>query len=301
MHDDEVKCATKVSRTGMSGAVFTEYCGRGRHADGCPLGERPPSTSTTCARCHHVFTSAKDGPGPRVSTSAGLIDEALVNEIAAHQERCFVVGDWVRGEWNNGWPVSLTGEVAMQPDVSGEKLGISVRIAESTVFVAGAVCHFLVKPGDLRRIPRPGQVDPTHGVRMPQDAAEWAAVMGEAGISASGPIQYQSTVVGWTRVAEIQQWQPNASYPSAPRQPNVVEQLVESPVLYDGLTAEQCLSLYERSQREDMTILSSWDPPLSANQLAAARALWSAQLAAKVAASAEAERLTVFVDDQSEP
>ncbi len=251
----------------------------------------PVVVSTTCARCHATLPE---------------MTEATVDAVvAAHQERCFVVGDWVRGEWNNGWPVSLTGEVAMQPDVSGEKLGISVRIAESTVFVAGAVCHFLVKPGDIRRIPRPGQVDPTTGIRMPQNAAEWSAVMGEAGISASGPIQYQSTVVGWTRVVGdfIQQWQPNASYPSAPRQPNVVEQLVESQVLYDGMTAMDCYMKWSDNRAiVERGGLPLWD--LTTAQIDAGRVAYQKdalnehadELRSKVAASAEAERLTVLVD-----
>jgi hypothetical protein len=69
----------------------------------------------------------------------------------------------------------------------------------------------------------------------------------------------------------------------------------ESPVLYDGLTAERCLHAYSASQRID------YGHRLTPSQLAAARALWGQQLASRIAASAEAERLTVRVDDQSEP
>ncbi len=91
----------------------------------------------------------------------------------------------------------------------------------------------------------------------------------------------------------------------------VLNQAPPPPKLIGGLTAEQCLERYERIQREDASIIrshgvsGSWrflpvELSLAPDQLAAAKALWSQRLRAKVAASAK-PKLTVIVDDPDEP
>lgn len=63
-----------------------------------------------------------------------------------------------------------------------------------------------------------------------------------------------------------------------------------SPVLYDGITAEQCLELYVESQRYESEPARKLLTPA---RLAAARELWSAQLRAKCEAAKEKERCAV--------
>jgi hypothetical protein len=281
----------------------------------------PDSTvvSTTCARCHATLPE---------------MTEATVDAvIAAHQERCVIVGDYVRWEfpkqrrWAEGTLVSSTDmgfwtKHRMMVDSECGDWNDEAEGPDDKYPTPGFEHDFGVDSHSgttIRRIPRPGQVDPATGIRMPQNAAEWSAVMGEAGISASGPIQYQSTVVGWTRVERPEQeicqgcgahviktdctdhcdaCRAKIGLPAiASLTVTVGASNAQSPMLYDGLTAEECLDLYIWRQRSE-TIAAA---PFTSNQLTAARAMWSAQLAAKVAASAEAERLTVLVDDQSEP
>jgi tetratricopeptide (TPR) repeat protein len=76
------------------------------------------------------------------------------------------------------------------------------------------------------------------------------------------------------------------------------------PVLYDGLTAQQCLERYEWIQRADepshavrvVTIKRAEGRYLTAPQLAAARELWSAQLRTRVQSTTQAKpTLTVMV------
>lgn len=63
------------------------------------------------------------------------------------------------------------------------------------------------------------------------------------------------------------------------------------PVLYDGLTAEQCLELYVERQQEHGDSADCY--MMTPRQLAAARELWSAQLRAKREAAKEKERCAV--------
>lgn len=62
------------------------------------------------------------------------------------------------------------------------------------------------------------------------------------------------------------------------------------PTLYDGLTAEQCLDLMQRRQRE---ATNSQFLTITPAQLAAARDLWSHQLKQRISAAKERERLSV--------
>lgn len=85
--------------------------------------------------------------------------------------------------------------------------------------------------------------------------------------------------------------------PSTPRCPHgliyrasIFDQ-VPGPVLYDGLTAEQCLELYVERQREHDSSADCY--LMTEPQLAAARELWSAQLRAKREAAKEKERCAV--------
>lgn len=62
-----------------------------------------------------------------------------------------------------------------------------------------------------------------------------------------------------------------------------------APQFYDGITAEQCLELFCRIQRDDGVTAMAITP----KQMAAARELWSAQLRARVSAAKEVERCVV--------
>lgn len=196
----------------------------------------PISAVTTCARCDHPFVNQPDG----------FVDADLENEIAAHQERCFVRGEYVRWDWNGEW---------IEGNARGSENGITnVEVLKSThVEDVGCVMSMLTQ--NVRRIPRPGQeVAPADASDMQRAADEHPA-------------------------ASIE------------------------PTLYDGLTAEQCLEQYARLQREDVDAdvpREIYPNALTPPQLAAARELWSLQLRAKIAASREAERLTVRIDSMED-
>lgn len=76
-------------------------------------------------------------------------------------------------------------------------------------------------------------------------------------------------------------------------------------ILYDGLTAEQCLNYWERFQREDPSLRSIYrgraNIAMTVSQIAAAQELHSSKLRVKIAASKERERNRVIVDLQDEP
>lgn len=76
-------------------------------------------------------------------------------------------------------------------------------------------------------------------------------------------------------------------------------------ILYDGLTAEQCLNYWERFQREDPSLRSIYrgraNIAMTVSQIAAAQELHSSKLRAKIAASKERDRNRVVVDLQDEP
>lgn len=244
----------------------------------------PASTLRKCARCGQVFTAKPDG----------FVDEALENEIAAHLQRCFVVGDWVRGEWNHGWPISFEGEVLAKPAMFDAKLVISVRIARSADFIEGAECRFALDHGDIRRIPRPVQ-QPTVGPapREPEpkpdeDENLWREIekytLGprdfwpsrQGGVLIAGP----GVTVGTVTVSIVE---------SAP---------VPTP-LFDGITSVACLNRW----RDNRSCIEHGGTPLydmTPAQITEGKRMftgtWSAKLRAKLAASAAAERLTVLVD-----
>jgi hypothetical protein len=124
MHDDEVIPPTD-PRYWTTTHIGVDY------------GSEPVTTvvATRCARCSHAFTAR--------------VDADLENEIAAHQERCFRVGDWVRWEHHGEW--SEGEHRCHQPGGFA-----SIRVAASSQHRdIGRVISVLVV--NLRRIPRPGQ------------------------------------------------------------------------------------------------------------------------------------------------
>lgn len=312
--------------------------------------EQPPST--TCARCSHAFTSRPDG----------FVDVALEAEIAAHQERCVIVGDHVR--------ITLpTSVFDIEQWVEGELRSMernAVGGFDGLVMVRNASDKRIKHVGTerslswgivntIRRIPRPQQGITSVRVLTGHAATTAAADLFTAGkvstdqakalagleswLPDSKPMQVVTTCPGYNAVFTIDLDPPDlkgrqakrvadhvmyemqrlneartrylaAKVPKAPtietpwmKFPETMSEKLKArirepavaPVLYDGLTAERCLHAYSASQRID------YGHRLTASQLAAARDLWSAQLRAKLAASAEAERTRVRVDDQSEP
>lgn len=207
--------------------------------------------ATTCARCSHTFMSRPDG----------FVDEALENEIAAHQERCFVAGDAVYVDTpsitGTGVVAGLVapGLAAIKMDERGKHYEAGTRLAFGT--------------STLRRTPHPQQVEV---------------------VTRAGRLH---AVYDLARRGEIttEQAKELLTMPDL----EIKAPTIETPVLYDGLTAEECLARFLKSQREVLhrTYAKLW---LTPDQLVAARDLWSAQLKAKLAASAEAGRLQVRID-----
>lgn len=231
--------------------------------------DRWGATSTTCARCSHAFTGTPD-------------DETLY----AHQERCFVVGDWVRWEPKlcplaGGWAegvVERTGPVVINVSACSGMVhvGPSVRIDPS------------MEPSELRRIPRP------------EPSAVWKCV--EANGNLSG-------LVGFTPASTPSPYATNADVAAHLNglgwQVAWNDEPTPAPMLYDGLTAEQCLERWQLRQREEGAMPFSGQvryptrkTVLTASQLAAARELWSSQLRASIAASKERELTRVVVELQ---
>jgi hypothetical protein len=223
-----------------------------------------PTTSTTCARCSHTFASKPDG----------FVDVDLEIEIAAHQERCFVVGEDTRWQadgrsWADGKILSLGATTAIVKVWSVSR--------EWTAFDACPVTGQArsVATTDLRRIPRPG----------PRPGEIFSVEVIEGGCRNEEEIRAEFRKRG-TFTATV-----GASN-------------AESPVLYDGLTAAECL----RRWLENRTSIETGHPmrhaTLTLDQIAAGRRFYTlstyhshaVELRAKVAASAESERLTVRVD-----
>lgn len=107
--------------------------------------------TTACARCAAPLE----------------ITDATADAVSkAHEERCFVVGDWVRGEWDRGWPVTLEGVVLCVRDVNRDGLlPIDVNVTKSNTFIVGPR-GLLLQRGDFRRIPRPEQAVKPLSVRL---------------------------------------------------------------------------------------------------------------------------------------
>lgn len=114
-----------------------------------PIG--PAAVHHKCARCDHPFTAKPDG----------FVDEALENEIAAHRDRCFVVGDYVRWEYGPSQPRNW---------VDGKLLSLDVKLCQIDVTAAGEdrPLNFQFGPTglrlggamSLRHIPRPSPRPP---------------------------------------------------------------------------------------------------------------------------------------------
>jgi hypothetical protein len=236
------------------------------------------STSTTCARCHHAFTSRPDG----------FVDEALENEIAEHQERCFVVGEAV-----------LVGRCDHDRTSEG-KSGTVARIDDRALRQGARYLPFLVKLDkasathgncvwceDLRRIPRPGQeVDRVRA--LPTSPGVYAVQLPADRLAHPG----------WQRFSFERAPDKGDVFVLTP--PSIVpldDMLAdELDTKYDGVTLRDLLAEDETQRRE------TWDGyRFTPAQRAAISAHWSAELRARVQASSEQERCRVRVDDQSEP
>jgi len=240
----------------------------------------------TCARCSHLFNS---GPAP-------LTSEGIEAEVATHQERCFVVGDWVRWEHNGDW---LEGELR---GLSSKRQVASVKISKARrAMEVGSTMEML--SCNVLRIPRPGQEVASGPLFRCQGYRD-----GKQCEARSGP----PAAFGYLcpeHDAPIDGDHAHFSYPLSIDDP--IQQ--PAPTLYDGLTAEQCYARFRLRMAGSDRVIHDADLPigktvaeeliagrmsLTAAQLAAARTLWSAQLRAKIAASREAERLTVSCEVQ---
>lgn len=282
MHDDEV----------------TEMPGRCQKCNNDPCRCPPPdpyrfgsTTSTTCARCSHTFTSRTDG----------FVDEALEIEVAAHQERCFVAGDYVYVDTPS---ISGTGVVTglVAPGLAAIKMDERGKHYEAGTRLAFGTCT-------LRRIPRPQHgealgVSTLHcqGITDGKQCRETTLI----GTATKLPWRCAThdactTYVGngdWCAFCKLG--------PSLHRKAQTVA--APAPVLYDGRTAESCCARWS----DNRSIVERGGLPLyelTPDQIAEAKrqyasvaaVTWSRILRNRLAASAEADRCRVRVDDQSEP
>jgi len=226
----------------------------------------PISVTNTCARCSHPFTSKPDG----------FVDEALENEIAAHQERCLIVGDWLRFEHGKRWiegPVTTLFNAMGHAEIRTERQSGMEYYTESGRYSF----NWPDRVGSLRRILRPGQ-----DVRFAKTAGkpEDCANCGEHIRNHYGGTEYRCSPKSLVESA-------CADHTAVAKSP--------APTLYDGVPLALLLEKDETQRRE------TWDGyRFTPSQRAAISAHWSAQLRAKIAASAEAERLTVRVDLQED-
>jgi hypothetical protein len=240
-------------------------------------GPTPATVQHKCARCEQALDV------PVIGDVHGRLDEAL----AAHQERCFRVGDWVRIEMNRDW---LEGEVTSTGDHEGHHVCRPVVMSKGLTAYRGHYGDFTFRPAPgIRRIPRPEQ----KGEVSWEEAAKIADIAVALEKQQTRRIEYLASPV--------------------PRSPTIETPWMKvdderSPIglieasKYDGLTGKECLERYELLQRDDVTADTfAWSGyRLTAIQLAAARELWSLQLKAKIQDSKEAERRRVVVDLQDD-
>lgn len=243
-------------------------------AERIPIG---PTVLYKCARCGQVLEP---------------VNRAVLDE---HHNRCFVVGDYVRWEYGPSQPENW---------VDGKLLSIDANVCQIDVTAMGEdrPIHFQLGPTTLslcggktlRHIQRPVQ-QPTVGPapREPEpkpdeDENLWRDIekytlgprdfwpLHQGGVLIAGP----GVTVGTVTVSIVE---------SAP---------VPTP-LFDGITSVACLNRW----RDNRSCIEHGGTPLydmTPAQITEGKRMftgtWSAKLRAKLAASAAAERLTVYVD-----
>lgn len=289
----------------------------GRVSIGIDYGTEPSVTVTvTKCRCGLMWTDA--------------------TAFAAHQERCFVVGDWVR----YGSPVDdaswAEGQVVGPAKNCVHRGWLGIRISSASSFLAEHIGHeWSFGPEALRRIACPGQ-----GVATEQPA--WHCSACGIGVTRSQPIgdqlgrcqacsgsnapTKQGVIMGrlgmpigwlerpnlsktaicagtWTHGAELLHHcsQPadheGNCYDGPPLRSEPLYVEPPAPTLYDGYTAERCLYQFSRNQQ-----LEPGEPRyvMTPAMIDIARFLWSTQLRAKIAASRSAGRNQVVLEQDAE-
>lgn len=287
-----------------------------------------PVTVTRCARCSHTFTS-------RPADRQNFID--FTSEIAAHQERCFLVGDWVRWEWpsksrwaegtlrgyfeRDGW-TSYNMTLAAWSGDFGEA-------GTSKPLVVGEPHSFGVNGGSgtsIRRIPRPQQ-GPSRGDRVKVNYGWGSEFWGDviSAVSTTAIVRVTSVSENWVArvpcpwpgqersaaVADMtvtcpapHRGKPTGVSSTFPKSPAIE---TPAPVLYDGLDVVTCY----RKWSDNRDCVERGGKPLYAmtgDQIAAGRRFYTLStyhehakaLRSKLAASAEAERNQVRVELQDD-